>query len=241
VRVLCVHQEPDSRLYSLEGPVHARGHALDVWHAYRGDPAPDATAYGAVYALGGVVHPDQDDQHAWLEPERRLLRDLVAADVPTLAICLGGQLLAQALGAKAHRLEAVELGWVEIERTGEGRRDPLLGVFPDRFPAFEWHQYGFTVPDGASNLATSPDAPQQAFRFAEHAWGLQFHIEANADTIDLWTRQGLEEIESLGGSREAIMADTARFDGEYRRQAEELSHRFLALAEERAAPRRATA
>jgi GMP synthase-like glutamine amidotransferase len=241
MRVLCVHQEADSRLYSLEGPVHDRGHSLEVWHAYRGDPLPDVSVYGAVFALGGVVHPDQDDQHAWLEPERRLLRDLVAADVPTLAICLGGQLLAQALGAKAHRLDAVELGWVEIQRSSEGRRDPLLGAFPDRFPAFEWHQYGFTVPDRAISLAASADAPEQAFRFAEHAWGLQFHIEANAETIDLWTLQGREEIESLGGSREAILADTARHAFEYARQAEELSHRFLALAEERAAPRRASA
>ncbi len=156
MRVLCVHQEPDSQLYSLEGPVHVRGHELVVWHAYRGDPLPDVSDYGAAFALGGIVHPDQDDQHAWLEPERQLLRDLVAADVPTLAICLGGQLLAQALGAKAHRLDAVELGWVEIQRSSEGRRDPLLGGFPDRFPAFEWHQYGFTVPDGAISLAASP-------------------------------------------------------------------------------------
>jgi GMP synthase (glutamine-hydrolysing) len=241
VRVLCVHQEPDSRLYSLEAAVHARGHELEVWHAYRGDPRPAVSEYGAVFALGGIVHPDQDDQHAWLEPERRLLRDLTSADVPTLAICLGGQLLAQALGAKAHRLDAVELGWVEIQRSGEGRRDPLLGAFPDRFPAFEWHQYGFTVPDGAISLAASPNAPEQAFRFAEHAWALQFHIEANADTIDLWTRQGREEIEALGGSREAILADTARYASEYARQADELSHRFLALAEERAVPRRASA
>jgi GMP synthase-like glutamine amidotransferase len=241
MRVLCVHQEPDSKLYSLEAPVHARGHALEVWPAYRGDPLPDVSAYGAVFALGGVVHPDQDDQHAWLEPERRLLRDLVQADVPTLAICLGGQLLAQALGARAHRLDAVELGWVEIQRSREGRRDPLLGAFPDRFPAFEWHQYGFTVPDGAISLAASPDAPEQAFRFAEHAWGLQFHIEASAETIDLWTLQGLAEIESLGGSRDAILADTARYAAEYAWQAEALSHRFLARAEERAAPRRASA
>jgi GMP synthase (glutamine-hydrolysing) len=241
VRVLCVHQEPDSRLYSLEEPVQARGHELEVWHAYRGDPPPDVEAYGAVFALGGVVHPDQDAEHAWLEPERRLLRDLVSADVPTLAICLGGQLLAQALGGRAHRLDAVELGWVQIQRSPEGRRDPLLSAFPDRFPAFEWHQYGFTVPDGAISLAASPDAPQQAFRFAEHAWGLQFHIEANAETIELWTWQGREEIDSLGGSRDAILADTERYADEYASQAAELSHRFLALAEARAAPRRASA
>jgi GMP synthase (glutamine-hydrolysing) len=97
------------------------------------------------------------------------------------------------------------------------------------------------VPDGAISLAASAHAPQQAFRFAEHAWALQFHIEASADTIELWTRQGLEEIESLGGSREAILADTARYAGEYAREADELSHRFLAVAEARSAPHRATA
>src|SRR5262249_30517880 len=148
-----------SGLFTFEHVVRERGHELDDWHPYRGDPAPDPARYGAAFVLGGTPHPDQDVQHAWLGGERRLLRGLVEQEVPTLAICLGGQLLAQALGGRAHRLDAPEVGWYEIELEPEARRDPLLRELPPRFHAFEWHEYGFSVPDGARSLARSPLAP----------------------------------------------------------------------------------
>ena len=104
----------------LFGPlVVEAGHRLDEWSFERGAPPP-LEAYDAVLVFGGFQHPDQDDLYPWLRDERNWLRALIERPRPTLGICLGSELLAQAAGAWVGRLPVPEIGWGEIELTEAG-------------------------------------------------------------------------------------------------------------------------
>jgi GMP synthase (glutamine-hydrolysing) len=235
MQVVAVHQEDTSSLDSLEAPVLERGHELVHWQAWR-DPAPaELASPGAVIVLGGLANPDQLDELPWLERERAALATLVGDGVPVLGICLGAQLLASALGAPTRRLELPEIGWWPISATETAASDPVLSALPARFQAFEWHDYAFDLPPGATLLAGSERSPHQAARLAANAWALQFHLEVGPDTIGWWTTEGAQELEAKGVARAQILADTEREADGYVRLARDVAHRFLGVAESRAA------
>jgi GMP synthase-like glutamine amidotransferase len=165
----------------FEEVVEAAGHRLERWAVpAAGSPGP-AAAHDAIMAFGGSMHPDEDDRHDWLAAEEAFLREALADGVPVLGVCLGGQMLARAAGAHVARASSAEIGWHEVELTPAGRADPLLGVLPPRFEAFEWHQYAFGVPLGGTELARS-DVCTQGFRLGR-AWALQFHAEVTRAMI----------------------------------------------------------
>jgi GMP synthase-like glutamine amidotransferase len=239
VRVVAIHQEPRSSLDSLEPPILERGHELVHWQAWR-DPVPDdLLAADAAIALGGLANPDQTDELPWLARERDALAALVDAGIPTLGICLGGQLLASALGAPVRRLELPEIGWWPIVATPAAADDPVLSALPARFRAFEWHDYAFDLPPGSRRLAGSERSPNQAVRMGPNAWALQFHLEVGADTIGWWTEEGEPEIVAKGLTRAAILADTSREADAYVATARAVAGRFLDVAEARATTRAA--
>jgi GMP synthase (glutamine-hydrolysing) len=233
MRVVAVHQEEMSSLDSFEAPILARGHELEHWHAWR-DPVPaDIACAGAAIVLGGIANPDQTDELPWLHREQAALASLVSSGTPVLGICLGAQMLASALGAPVGRLPLPEIGWWPVASNASAASDPVLGGLPARFQAFEWHDYAFDLPAGATLLAGSERSPHQAARLAQNAWALQFHLEVGADTIGSWATLGALELESKGVARARIMQDTAREAEAYVRLAHDVAHRFLAVAESR--------
>jgi GMP synthase-like glutamine amidotransferase len=117
---------------------------------------------------------------------RRWIRDAVLRDVPFLGVCLGGQLLATALGGLVGPASAAEVGIHDVFLTSGGRRDPLFAGLPGRFPVFGWHEDEFELPRGAIPLAGSIGCEHQAFRFGSSAYGLQFHPEVRPDDLGRW-------------------------------------------------------
>lgn len=103
-----------------------------------------------------------------------------------LGICLGAQLLAKALGGSVERNPLREIGWYDVDLTEEGRSDPVLSAFSRQQRVFQWHEDGIELPREAVHLASSPASPVQAFRTGEHAYGFQFHLEANGLLIERW-------------------------------------------------------
>jgi GMP synthase (glutamine-hydrolysing) len=185
----------------------------------------EARDFAAFIPLGGNAHAWDEDGVATLRPQRLLLRKAVEEDVPVFGICLGGQLLARALGGEVRAADGPEIGWLEIAPTEAAGDDPVFRVLDSGASAYQWHYDVFEPPPGAKVLATSDGAPHQAFRVdGADAWGIQFHPEATPDLWELWIARHPAEVEAAGvdvdvlrtevyrGAEESLAFRTALFD-----------------------------
>ena len=150
-----------------------------------------------------------NDPLPWIDPVCALIRDAVAKNIPVIGHCLGGQLLAKALGGRAERMAVPEIGWHAITHTNSAAARAWLGHAPDA-TVYQWHQDSFVdLPPGAETLASSPACAHQAFAIRQHL-GMQFHIEITPAKIGAWLAQVGDSLEALAqahpGSVQAIEA-----------------------------------
>jgi GMP synthase-like glutamine amidotransferase len=234
VRLLCIHHEPTSDGGTLLTPARAGGWAIEHWHAHAGEPRPSLDGVDAVVAYGGTMNPDEDARLAWLADVRATLAEAVERDMAVLGICLGAQLLGQALGAAAPRLAQPEVGWFQVELTAAGAEDVLLGPLAPSCEVFQWHDYGCELPEGAVPLARSERAPQQAYRIGDAVWALQFHIDVDADSVAHWTGAVPEIVRARGADPADLVARARAYEPEYLATAHALMGRFLTVARTRA-------
>jgi GMP synthase-like glutamine amidotransferase len=170
--------------YESAGAVCA---ALDAtgcrWLSVRrsvGQELPHLRGLDGLIVLGGPGPSADDESVAPLVEERTLIADAVRAGLPVLGICLGAQLLAVALGGRVMPAPAPEIGMSTVKLTAAGATDPVLGPLGSPIPVLQWHREAFSLPRGGVALASSDACPLQAFRWADHVYGLQFHVEINA-------------------------------------------------------------
>ena len=152
-----------------------------VLHDARPDlPLPRDLA--GLIVMGGPMNADDDAGFPDLAAERRLLAAAVEAEVPVLAVCLGMQLLARALGATVHAGAGTEIGFTPVDLVGN---DPVLAPLGPRPTVLHWHSDAAELPVGATLLASTPATSVQAFR-AGSALGLQFHLEMDQPLLAEW-------------------------------------------------------
>jgi GMP synthase (glutamine-hydrolysing) len=165
----------------------------------------DAGDVAAIVSMGGTQHAWHDGHNGALASERRLLRDGVEAGVPVFGICLGGQLLAHALGGKVAPADEPERGWLEIAPVDGAGQDPIFRLLEQGTSVYQWHDDVFEPPPGARVLAASNLAPNQAFRVdGTDAWGIQFHPETTPDLWELWIARHPNEVRDAGVDVEAM-------------------------------------
>lgn len=147
---------------------------------------PELVRYEALIVLGGPMNSDQIDTYPNLITEVEIIREAVQRDMSVLGICLGAQLLAKASGGSVSRNAVREIGWHDVQLTQAGRADPVLSAFAPTQEVFQWHEDGIGLPPDAVHLAHSAASTVQAFRYGEHAYGFQFHLEASRALIERW-------------------------------------------------------
>jgi GMP synthase-like glutamine amidotransferase len=181
------------------------GLELAVVRPYAGDPLPDTLdGYAALVVLGGEqsAYPDADGAPGapWFAGLERLLRKAVRGRVPTLGVCLGGQLLATANAGTVERSPAgPEIGARLVARRDVADNDPIFAGVPFAPDVLQWHLDEITeLPVGAVLLAASTNYPHQAFRLGDAAWGLQFHIECDIEMLAAWASDNLDVLAELG-------------------------------------------
>jgi GMP synthase-like glutamine amidotransferase len=176
------------------GALRDAGAELDERDLRRGDPLPSLDEVDGIVTLGGEQSVREIARYDYLVAEAALLREAVAREVPVLAICLGGQLLAHALGGSVRLAAKRTIEWRNLRPTPEGEADPLVNALQPPVPALHWNQDVFSLPDGAVELLETPGEGVEAFRAGRSAWGLQFHPDADAVNLDSWYALGwLEE------------------------------------------------
>ncbi|MGY1604449.1 type 1 glutamine amidotransferase [Geodermatophilus sp. SYSU D00815] len=163
-----------------------------------GDELPaDLDGHDGLLVLGGPqTSMEPDDVHPELVGVRALLRRAIADDVPTLGVCLGAQLLAQAGGGATRKgVEGPEVGASLVAKRDAADADPLFGPLPMTPDVIEWHHDEISrLPDGATLLASNPVYGNQAFRVGRNVYGLQFHIETTPEIARAWAERDTEGI-----------------------------------------------
>jgi GMP synthase-like glutamine amidotransferase len=232
MRVLAIVHQPDAGPGIFADAIRGAGATLDTWLIATSEgPPADPFDYDAVLTLGGAMHPDQHDEHHWLKREKRLLATLLEREVPLLGVCLGSELLAEAAGSGARRARSPEIGWYEVETTGEAASDPLMAPLAPSFEALEWHSYEVALPPGAVPLART-DTCLQAYRVGQGAWGIQFHAEVTLGDLERWLDDYRSDPDAvaLGLDTGRLRSRTRRSIEDWNRLGRELCGRFLAVA-----------
>jgi GMP synthase-like glutamine amidotransferase len=184
----------------FEGPAaiahwaEARGHSLAVSHLYAGDPPPDLDSFDRLVIMGGPMSVVDEAEHSWLEHEKARIEESIHSGKSVVGICLGAQLLAEALGARVSRNPHKEIGWLPVTLTEAARAHPLCADLPMTQQVFQWHGDTFELPDGAVHLASSEACEQQAFLYENRLLGLQFHLESTPESVDALCEHCADEL-----------------------------------------------
>ena len=172
-----------------------------------GEPLPGPGGFTHIVLLGGPMNVYEDDRYPFLKKEDLFIKEAIQRGKHILGICLGAQLIAKALGARVTKSPVKETGWSKVSLTEEGSKDRLFVALPKAFPVFQWHEDTFETPNWGKLLATSTAVPNQAFRYGDNAYGLQFHLEVTKEMIREWTDEYSQETPSL---RAKILTTTER-------------------------------
>jgi GMP synthase-like glutamine amidotransferase len=187
-RVLVLQHHPDEHPGSLGPLLEEAGLALTTVELDAGDTIPPLEPFDLMLVMGGPQHVWQEEEHPWLITEKAAIRSWVSELArPYLGVCLGHQLLADAMGGRVAMMAEPEIGVLDVQRTPAGGVDPVFGRLPARLPGLQWHEAEVVAaPTGAVVLAENTSSPVQALRIGPRAFSVQFHVEVDADTIPKW-------------------------------------------------------
>lgn len=196
-----------------------RGHTLATTAWFDGVPALELAEVDGIIVMGGPMNIYEHRPHPWLLTEKKFLRRALEHGRPVVGVCLGAQLLADVLGGQVFQNSVREIGWWPVRWRGAARSAPGWDFLPSATTPLHWHGDTFSLPPGAQWLAESDDCAHQAFAWGRLALGLQFHLEANKESLDALIKNCGHEL--AGGGAKTQSADQLR-NGLARHQPENL-------------------
>lgn len=181
----CLQHLPD------EGPGYAaewlvaHGHTLSFTRLFEPNPVfPPLADFDGLLVLGGAMSVHDEENFSWLRAEKAFLQQTLRAGKITLAICLGAQLVAQALGGEVRPNPEPEIGYWTVRFSAKALAHPLLRGWPDKATVLHWHFDTFTVPPGALRVGMSAGCAAQGFVWGDGIIGLQFHPEMTEAMVE---------------------------------------------------------
>ncbi|BAV32828.1 glutamine amidotransferase [Sulfuricaulis limicola] len=176
----------------------------------RNDPVPTSIdGVPGIVLMGGPM--SVNDSLSWIPKVTDLIRQAVAADMPVLGHCLGGQLISKALGGAITRNPVKEIGWLPVTRVDNAMAQDWLNGLPPEFEVFHWHGETFSIPPGATRILASRDCPNQAFVIGK-TLAFQCHIEMTGDMVREWARVGAGELAPVCATVQNPQTMTADLD-----------------------------
>ena len=157
----------------------------------QGEKIPkDLTKFDGMFCMGGPMDTYMEEQYPWLIEEKKRIKEFVVdLKKPYLGFCLGCQLLGEVIGGKVVKSNPAEIGIMDINFSNNKKTDKLFFEFPDKIKSLQWHSYevqGIENNKDVTLIASSPITKYQIFKYQNHAYGIQFHIEIKDTTVNDW-------------------------------------------------------
>jgi GMP synthase-like glutamine amidotransferase len=211
VRIHYLQHVPAEGLGAIETWAGRQGAGLSATHLYAGQSLPELDAFDWLIVMGGPMNIYEEEAYPWLRAEKRFIRQAIGAGKVVLGFCLGGQLIADALGARVARNPQMEIGWFELNPAAD-LTPPLERLLPGPLPAFHWHGDRFELPEGARLFARSEACDHQGFTYGERVYAFQFHAEITPELASRFIEaEGTLPQGEYVQSPDAMLADAKRF------------------------------
>ena len=171
---------PFEGLGSIEAWLVDAGYEITGTQLYTSPLLPEVEDIDLLVIMGGPMSVNEEQDYPWLAAEKAFIRRVIEAGKATLGICLGAQLIANALGGEVFKNSVKEIGWFPIRAAKTSNEAGFQ--FPEEITVFHWHGETFSLPTGAVRIAESEGCKNQAFQLGAHVIGLQFHLETTPDS-----------------------------------------------------------
>jgi GMP synthase-like glutamine amidotransferase len=206
-KIWVLQHHPSENLGGIADALEGAALAWQYARVFNQQPIPrEMKGAGGLVILGGAESVYQLDRYPYLRDEIALIQNALAESKPVLAVCLGSQLLAAALGSQVRRGSQREIGWYPIRLNEASGDDRLMRGLPHEFTAMHWHSDVYDLPSGATALASSDLTRVQAFRYGANAYGIQFHAEMTREILMALVTEFSEGLKRVGIDGQAIVA-----------------------------------